>query len=208
MPDTAVHRTHTQQERRPAARALRDFVDAVRGDFGSVQRYRAKYHGQKVGLAKLPHALVTKIGFQTMTAVRIMQLGRQLRVPGWPQVMSRMIRHAYGSEIHWDAQIDPGVSVVHGVGLVISHAATVHEGCILFHNVTLGEGTDPETREVGAPTLERNVHVGPGATLLGPITLGEGTKVMAGAVLMNSTPPNSIVRPAPSAVVSRKERTK
>ena len=59
----------------------------------------------------------------------------------------------------------------------------VGEGCILFHNVTLGEGVDPETRETGAPTLGRDVHVGPGATLLGPIHVGDGTKIMAGAVL-------------------------
>lgn len=85
-----------------------------------------------------------------------------------------------------DAELSPGIALVHGNGLVISHAATVKSGCILFHNVTLGEGMDPETRERGAPTLEEGVHVGPGATLLGPITVGAGTKIMAGAVLNRS----------------------
>ena len=49
-----------------------------------------------------------------------------------------------------------------------------------------------------APTLERNVHVGPGASLIGPITVGEGSKVRAGAVLRRSVPPGSLVEtPAP-----------
>ena len=78
-------------------------------------------------------------------------------------------------QAHWEAW--------DGNGIVLSHAARVDSGCILFHNVTLGEGIDPETREVGAPHLEEDVHVGPGATLLGPITVGAGTKIQAGAVL-------------------------
>jgi serine acetyltransferase len=64
-------------------------------------------------------------------------------------------------------------------------------------------GIDPETGAMGAPTLERNVHVGPGATLIGPILVGEGTKIMAGSVLNRSVPPNSLVRPAPVDVVVR-----
>jgi serine acetyltransferase len=187
--------------------AFNTFIQAVRSDYGSVQRYRAKYHGQALPMTRMPLDLVRKVGFQTLTVVRLMTLLRDLGIPVAPMVLSRAIRHLYGSEIHWDAQIAPGISIVHGVGLVISHAATVGEGCILFHNVTLGEGIDPETRAVGAPTLEKDVHIGPGATLLGPITVGEGTKIMAGAVLTRSVPPGSIVKPA-EAVVSARSKNK
>jgi serine O-acetyltransferase len=93
--------------------------------------------------------------------------------------------------------------IVHGMGLAISHAARVARGCILFQNVTLGMGIDPTTRRTGAPTLERNVHVGPGATLIGPITIGEGSKVMAGAVVTRSVPPGSVVETPPPEVRPR-----
>jgi serine O-acetyltransferase len=120
------------------------------------------------------------------------------RVPLLPQVMSRVIRHLYGAEIHWKSRIAPGISVVHGVGLVLSHAADVSAGCILFQNVTLGESVHPVTGMIGAPRLEANVHVGPGATILGPIVIGAGSKVMAGAVVTHDVPPNSLVSaPAP-----------
>jgi serine O-acetyltransferase len=186
---------------------LRRFWRSVRADFGSIQRYRQKYHAEQISTLRLPLDAVRKIGFQMMVATRGMRLLRDSGVPVLPQVASRLIRHAYGAEIHWDAQLADGVSIVHGLGLVISHRATIGAGCILFHNVTLGEGLDPVTRESGAPTLERDVHVGPGATLLGPITVGEGTKIMAGAVLTRSVPPHSLVKQAEATVEARTGRT-
>jgi serine O-acetyltransferase len=187
--------------------AFKNFVDAVRADYGSVQKNRAKYHKQEVPLTRMPIDFVRKVGFQTATMIRVMTLLRDLGIPVAPMVVSRAIRHLYSAEVHWDAKIAPGISIVHGVGLVISHAATVGEGCILFHNVTLGEGVDPVTREIGAPILEKNVHIGPGACLIGPIRVGEGTKIAAGAVLTRSVPPGSLVK-APEAVVSERAAKK
>jgi serine O-acetyltransferase len=110
------------------------------------------------------------------------------------QFMSRAIRHAFGSDIHWDADFEPGVMVVHGFGLAISYAARVRTGTILFQNVTLGYGPgESRGAEGGAPLVERNVHVGIGATLFGPIVVGEGTKIMAGCVLGKSVPARSLV---------------
>ena len=185
------------------ANPLLTFLASVRADYETNQRYRAKYHGDGQGLSRLPADAVTRIGFQMMIAMRSMALLRDAKVPLLPQVASRLIRHLYGAEVHWNATLHNGISIVHGTGLVLSHRATVGEGCILFHNVTLGEGIDPETRETGAPTLGRDVHVGPGATLLGPIHVGDGSKIMAGAVLTRSVPPGSLVRPADSVVVER-----
>lgn len=171
------------------SKAVRSFLRAVRADFASVQKNRAKYHGDQIPTSALPQMLVRKIGFQMATAIRVMGLARDSRVPLLPQVLCRAIRHAYGAEVHWNAEIEPGISIVHGNGLVISHASHVSEGCILFHNVTLGEGLDPVTRTLGGPHLEPNVHVGPGAQIIGPITIGAGSKIGAGAVVTQSVPP-------------------
>lgn len=179
------------------------FLHSVRADYATVQRYRAKYHGDERPLARLPVDAVTKIGFQMMLAMRTMALFRDARVPVLPQLASRFIRHAYGAEVHWNTTLRDGIAIVHGTGLVLSHRAVIGEGCILFHNVTLGEGLDPETKEAGAPTLGRDVHVGPGATLLGPIHVGDGTKIMAGTVLTRSVPAGSLVRPADAVVTER-----
>jgi serine O-acetyltransferase len=129
-----------------------------------------------------------------------MRLLHECRLPLLPQIMSRLIRHLYASDIHWEAEFDPGVMVVHGMGLCISHSARVEGGVILFQGVTLGIGIDPHTRETGAPHVEADVHVGAGATLVGPIRVGARSKIMAGVVLMRSVPEDSLVK-APEAVV-------
>ena len=156
-----------------------------------------------MGSAGLASDAVQKIGFQMLIAVRLMRLAVEFGVPKGGAVMSRLIRHVYGAEIHWDATVCEGVGFVHGLGIVISHAAIVGPGCVLFQNVTLGESIDPSTRLVGAPNLEADVHVGAGAVLLGPITVGKGTKVMANAVLDRSVGPNSIVRSPVATIGSR-----
>jgi serine O-acetyltransferase len=186
--------------------AAKQLVRSVVADYDSTRRYRGKYHNEQIPMKRLPVDLVRKVGLQMLASIRLMQSLDAARVPLLPQIVSRLIRHAYGAEIHWKAAIEPGVSIVHGVGLVISHRARVEPGCILFQNVTLGEGIDPVTRISGAPHLARDVHVGPGATLIGPIHIGEGTKIMAGSVVTRSVPAGSIVRPADVTIAAREKR--
>jgi serine acetyltransferase len=180
----AANRTHSD-------RAL---FSAIRADHNAVVRGDEKY-GNKANL-RTPSLLfdsVRRIGFQMMIAYRVMRFFRAIHLTPLAMIMSRLIRHLYAAEIHWDAELAPGVALVHGVALVLSREARVGTGCILFQSVTLGVSIDPVTREVGGPTLEDDVHVGPGATLLGPITIGRGTKIMANAVVMTSVPAHSIV---------------
>ncbi|MGH7270427.1 MAG: serine O-acetyltransferase, partial [Polyangiaceae bacterium] len=97
------------------------------------------------------------------------------------------------------------IVLVHGMGLSISKAARVERGAILFQNVTLGLGIDPASRSVGAPVVEEDVHVGAGSTLIGPITVGRGSKVTANCFVRDSVPPDSLVE-APSPKVSVRSR--
>jgi serine O-acetyltransferase len=143
---------------------------------------------------------VQKIGFQMMAAYRFMRFCKEARVPLAPQAVSRVIRHLYGSDIHWEADFAPGVVLVHGMGLAISDEAKVKGGVILFQHVTLGTSADASGRS-GAPTIEEDVHVGPGATLVGPITIGARSKIMAGAFVRESVPPDSLVS-SPDPIVS------
>lgn len=175
--------------------AWRDFVHAVKEDHRMVRFHAGKYDARDIAHAggSLAADAVKKIGFQIMVAYRVMRFLRASGLGLGAQFMSRLIRHAYASDIHWEADFEPGITIVHGFGLAISYAARVRHGCILFQNVTLGYGPDPETKQGGAPLLEKNVHVGIGATLYGPITVGEGTKIMAGCVINRSIPARSIV---------------
>lgn len=189
-----------------AQEALQHLGVLVKADRDMLHRYDQKYFSRERGEHSLAGDLTQRIGFQMMAAVRLMQCLDEAGIPLLPKITARMIRHLYGSDIHWKTKIEPGVVLIHGMGLAISPAATIGAKAIVFQHVTLGDGVDPETGKTGAPTLEENVRIGPGATLLGPIVIGAGTKIMAGAVVDRSVPPNSLVRSGPISIEPRKKR--
>jgi serine O-acetyltransferase len=74
---------------------------------------------------------------------------------------------------------------------VIGETADIGEDVTLYQGVTLG-GTGFATGK-RHPTVQDNVTIGAGATLLGPITVGHGSKIGAGSVVIHDVPPHSTV---------------
>jgi serine acetyltransferase len=183
--------------------ALGTFKIAVREDFELMRRGRAKYLGDSIGEKALPIEAVKRIGLQMMVAIRTMHLFRDAGLEVGAQAASRLIRYVYGAEIHPESRWEPGINLVHGNGLVVGKGATLRRGCVILHNVTLGDAFDVKTGHIGGPSLGEGVHIGPGCTLIGPINVGDGTKLMAGSVLDSSVPPRSLVRP-PASIISRR----
>lgn len=192
--------------------AFRAMIDDIREDNRMIRVYQEKYDYRLeegavvpvVSAKEIAGDAVRKIGYQVMVAYRIMRFLRAAGLGLGAQFMSRLIRHVYSSDIHWDAELEPGVTLVHGFGLAISYAAKVRAGSILYQNVTLGYGLDPDTKEPGAPLIEKNVHIGVGATIFGPLVVGEDTKIMANCVVNRSVPARSIVEAPMPHVVARR----
>jgi len=179
-------------------------VAAIRADHQTIARYSRKYRGAGRASRSPFVDYLRKIGFQMTCTYRVMQFARAVRIPLVPEILSRLIRHLYGADIHWNAQFEPGVMIIHGTGMCISHGTVVGSGVILFQGVTLGEGVDPLTRQIGSPRIERDVHIGPGATLIGPIVIGAESKIMAGCVVTRSVAPGSIVEACSPNIRSRR----
>ena len=104
-----------------------------------------------------------------------------------------------GIDIHPAAEIGTGIFIDHGVGLVIGETSVVKDGCVLYQGVTLG-GTGKDTGK-RHPTLEEGVMVSAGASILGPVTIGEHSKIGAGSVVLKDIPPHSTVVGVPGRVV-------
>lgn len=120
------------------------------------------------------------------------------------RLLSQFARFMTGVEIHPGAKIGEGVMIDHGMGVVIGETAVVGDGCTIYQGVTLGgTGKDKGKRH---PTLGKNVTVGAGAKILGPFEVGEGAKVAANAVLLESIPPESTAVGVPARVVRVKGR--
>lgn len=87
-----------------------------------------------------------------------------------------------------------GFYIGHGWGTVVN-AKRIGENCGVGQNCTIG------SRNVKEPTLEDNVMVWAHAVVLGDITIGEGSHIGAGAVVVKDVPANSVVVPSKSAII-------
>ncbi|MFP8879263.1 MAG: serine O-acetyltransferase EpsC [Myxococcota bacterium] len=127
---------------------------------------------------------------------------RRLHVPLLPRFLSTLARFWTGVEIHPAAKIGSSFFIDHGTGVVIGETAEIGDDCVMFHNVTLG-GTGKH-RGKRHPTLNDNVLVGTGATLLGPITVGHNAKVGANSFIrMHDVPPDCTAAGSPARLVKR-----
>ncbi len=130
-------------------------------------------------------------GLHALLAYRIAHALREAGVPVLPRLIAALARSVTGIEIHPAAHIGPGLFIDHGMGVVIGETADIGADVTLYQGVTLG-GTGFMTGK-RHPTVQDNVTIGAGATLLGPITVGHGSKIGAGSVVIHDVPPHSTV---------------
>ena len=118
------------------------------------------------------------------------------------RMVSQHARFMTGVEIHPGAKIGKGLLIDHGAGVVIGETAVVGDNCTIYQGVTLGgTGKDVGKRH---PTIGNNVMIGSGAKVLGPFTVGDNSKIAAGAVVLNEIPPDSTAVGVPARVISKK----
>jgi len=118
------------------------------------------------------------------------------------RLLAQLAHFLTGVEIHPGARIGRRFFIDHGTGVVIGETAEIGDDCVIFHNVTLG-GTGKH-RGKRHPSLGNAVLIGTGATLLGPLRVGDNARVGAGAFLcMRDVPADCTVVGAPARIVKR-----
>lgn len=138
-------------------------------------------------------------GFKALRSHRRAQWFLKHGMPFLARCISQKMARKTGIEIHPGATIGRRVVIDHGHGIVIGETAEVGDDVLIYQGVTLGgTGKDIGKRH---PTIERGVMIGAGAKILGPITVGHGAKVAAGAVVLCDVAPNATVVGVPGKVV-------
>lgn len=106
-----------------------------------------------------------------------------------------------GIEIHPGATIGKRFFIDHGTGVVIGETTEIGDDVTIYQGVTLGgTGKDVGKRH---PTVGNNVMIGAGAKVLGPIKIGDNTKIAAGSVVLHEIPANSTAVGTPARVVKQ-----
>jgi serine O-acetyltransferase len=119
------------------------------------------------------------------------------------RMLAEIAHSRTGIDIHPGARIGTGFFIDHGTGIVIGETAVIGENVRLYQAVTLGArrftvGASGalEKGEPRHPILEDDVVVYAGATILGRITVGQGSSIGGNVWLTHSVPPHSIVTQA------------
>jgi serine O-acetyltransferase len=128
-------------------------------------------------------------------------------IPILPRLISQIARLLTGGiEIHPGARIGRRFFIDHGSGIVIGETAEIGDNVMLYHQVTLGatgwwKTLGPNRRVKRHPTIEDNVTIGCGASILGPVTIGQNSKIGAMALVLEDVEPDSVVVAKPAELL-------
>lgn len=172
-------------------KSIRAF-SAIRRDLSAVLAHDPATRG------KLEAALCCS-GFHALVMYRFFHFLHVHRYFLLARILSGLTRFFTGIEIHPGATIGSGVFIDHGTGVVIGETAVVGNNVIIYQGVTLGgTGKDKGKRH---PTICDNVMISAGAKVLGPFTVGAGSKIGAGSIVLSEVPPNATVVGVPARIV-------
>lgn len=109
--------------------------------------------------------------------------------------LAKAIYQPYESLYISSPSIGPGLYIQHGISTVIE-AEKIGEKCWVAQQVTIG----PD-KGLNLPILGNNVHVFPGAKILGKVTIGDNVRVAANAVVEEDVPSDCTVAGVPARIV-------
>jgi serine O-acetyltransferase len=125
-------------------------------------------------------------------------LGTAAVVLHW--LWNRRVTHRDHAEISHRADIGPGLLLMHRHGVTIGPVVIGSNG-VLHQNVTIGQRV--AAGDQGVPRLGDDVWIGPGATITGAITVGDGVTISAGTVLSRDVPARCLVGGNPGRVLAQ-----
>ena len=122
------------------------------------------------------------------------------------RIISQFSRFLTGIEIHPKANIGKNLFIDHGMGVVIGETSEVGDNVTIYHAVTLG-GSSPsidsekQRHEKRHPTIGHDVVIGSGAQIIGPVKVGNNSRIAANAVVVKDVPENATMVGIPAKAV-------
>jgi serine O-acetyltransferase len=120
-----------------------------------------------------------------------------------PRIIAEIAHAVTGIDIHPGAEIGESFFIDHGTGVVIGETCLLGNRVRIYQGVTLGAKSFPLDErgwavkgELRHPVVGDDVVIYAGATILGRITIGEGSTIAGNVWLTRSVPPNSRVTQA------------
>ena len=122
------------------------------------------------------------------------------------RIISQTVRFFTGIEIHPGAKLVKNLFIDHGMGVVIGETSEVGDNVTIYHAVTLG-GSSPsinsekQRHDKRHPTIGHDVVIGSGAQIIGPVKVGNNSRIAANAVVVKDVPENATMVGIPAKAV-------
>jgi len=152
----------------------------------------------------LDEIIISYPGVKAITIQRMAHLLYHEQVPLIPRMMTEHAHRITGIDIHPGAHLDRGIFIDHGTGVVIGETCEIGDGVKIYQGVTLGAVSFPKDGcgkiIKGAkrhPSIRKNVTIYAGATILGPVEIGEGSVIGGNVWLTQSVTPGTRISIAP-----------
>jgi serine O-acetyltransferase len=170
--------------------------DAVLQDFFLEHRQRGgrtKPTSKPELVAELVRLIFVSDAFGAMVLYRLKTTCQRRGIPVLPRLFHRGAMMWAQLTIGDPVLIHPGVRLAHGQ-VVIDGFVEIHPGVVLRPFVTIGlrEG------EMQGPTLGRDVKIGTGAKVIGPVTVGDHAVVGANSLVLHDVAPGAVVAGSPA----------
>ncbi len=181
-----------------AETAVRALLDAIPGIRETMKLdIAAAYEGDPAAMS-VDEIVVSYPGIKAITIQRFAHVLYQHEVPLIPRMMTEYAHAITGIDIHPGAQLKKAILIDHGTGVVIGETAIIGNNVKIYQGVTLGALSFPldESGKIirGSkrhPTLEDEVTVYSGASVLGDIVIGKGSVIGGNAWVISDVAPNS-----------------
>ena len=112
----------------------------------------------------------------------------------------------YGSSIAWNSHFEGPPCLPHGLyGIFVAATSKIGKNCVMFHQVTVGANTLPDSKGVGAPIIGDNCYIGAGAKIVGKVRVGNNVRVAANGVVYQNVPDNAVVVSGEQRVIRREK---
>lgn len=166
--------------------------------------------GNRPDLAGVARALAKNRSVRALAAVRACKALSQKERAGrvalpLAKLLVRGATHDAGMELSWRTSVGAGLALTHGYGTVINPEAKIGNNVTIFHGVTIGQrdriSSSGSRESSGAPVIEDEVWIGPNAVVVGPVRIGRGARIAAGAFITEDVPPYSLVLGNPATIV-------
>lgn len=112
----------------------------------------------------------------------------------------------YGIQIPIKVEIGEGLLLPHFGSIVINSKTIIGKNCNILQNVTLGNTKNGS--KIGAPIIGNGVYIGPSATIIGNVNIGDNVLIAANTFVNFDVPSNSIVIGNPGKIINKDNPTK